>query len=264
MSTPTGSGGKGNQHVPGQVTLPGMTLPEETTTAPQKRRPRSTTERAVVPKPGEIPIPETGRTGASLPKMSEESLKSQEFRDEAFKLATGRNAPAAGDSRSQLLAAYGPSRRDSTRPDTRAAAQGLGVHQRTVQKWLQQDRVPERRHKDVQRAARQAMTTKRGRRRVLRDIRRQPTPRATPNQGLKIGGRQGVESDIDLNYRDRSTNVGFTNDDLAHLQDVWAEHGSDGVSAFLHQHMDKRFEQSWHMDSIDSIQWGSSKNYRTS
>lgn len=247
MSTPTG-GGHGDGGQPPQLPLPGIT-PD-----PGPGRGESRAQ-----------MPTTTRSGAQLPQQDPDSLHSSTFREEIFRIVTGRNARGAGrgDPRAEMIAAYGPSQRDPSRPDTREAAKRLGVSQRTVQRWLKAGRVSRGRAPDVHRAARQAMTTKRGRQRALRAAQRAGAHASPgrPNQGLRITGTQGVRSSVVDNYRERDANVGFTDADLAELQQVWAEHGEAGASAFLHQHMDQHYAQEWHMATVDELEWHDSKNY---
>lgn len=72
----------------------------------------------------------------------------------------------------------------------------------------------------------------------------------------------GVESSISANYRsDRDANVQLREEDLKLLQQLWVDHGEQGVDAFLHQHFDRRYYEGWHFQSIDSISWTTTTNY---
>lgn len=239
---------------------------------PKPRRPKS---RGVnIPLPGMPDPPQTGQP-SSTPKAGASSddgrpraeTLTQDFRESLFGALTGRQVRGAGsgDLRSQLIAAFGSSSRDPSRPDTAAAAKGLKVSQRSVQRWLKTNGGLSKQHDQaLKRRARQAMTTKRGRERALAAAQRsgagmRPTGRA--GRGLRVGGVQGVTSDLEGDYRDRDTAVVVTDEDLTGLQSAWTEGGDVGAAAWLHNHWDTHYVGGWHFKSIDDVSWSDTKNY---
>lgn len=209
-------------------------------------------------------LPHRSKSGADLPPAPREMISSASFQETAFAFLTGRKASGAldGDRTAQLIAAYGPSTRDPSRVDVTAAAKGLNVTPRSVRRWLAGGGMSPAHAAKLQRTSRQTMTTKRGRERVMRAARASGAAQRPPGKtGLKIGGTQGVTSGTTDAYRDRVTNVGFSNEDLEAMQDLWVEHGSAGAAAFLHQQMDQHYCEGWQFLSIDDLDWGDSTNY---
>jgi len=189
---------------------------------------------------------------------------SSSFQEATFGFLTGRTATGVldGDRNAQLVVAYGASRRDPTRVDVAAAAKGLGVTRRSVQRWLAGGGISPAHAAKLQKTARQAMTTKRGRQRVMRATRASKAAQRPPGKtGLRIGGVQGVLSGTTDAHRDRVTNVSFTDNDLEAMQDLWVEHGTAGAAAFLHQQMDQHYCEGWQFLSVDDLDWGDSTNY---
>lgn len=235
------------------IPLPGMPEPPAARPA-EPRQPRA--ERLQAP---------TRSTGGDLLPKAEAT--SQEFRESLFGVLTGRKIKGSGrgDVRAQLIAAFGASARDSSRPNTAAAAKGLGVSQRSVQRWLKTGGGLSPSHnKKLQRRARQAMTTKRGRQQALAATQRagvKPRPPGMGGRGLKVGGMQGVTSSLEGDYRDRDTAVIIKDEELQELRGVWAEGGDTAAAAWLHQHWDEHYVGKWHFKSIDSIEWTDTKNY---
>jgi hypothetical protein len=90
-----------------------------------------------------------------------------------------------------LMGAYGPSRRDPSRPDTAAAAAGLGVTQRTVQRWLsgQIQRPAPATVQSLARAARQASGTKQGRTAAIAAFRARQGQTPGKQQGMQLSFR---------------------------------------------------------------------------
>lgn len=207
-----------------------------------------------------VPVPTRGSSGAPLPRAEQTTPA---FRTSLFTALTGRPAsdPGQGDVRSQLITAFGASPRDPSRPDTAAAAKALGVSQRSVQRWVAGQGISPAHRSNVARRARQAMTTKRGRARVLAQTAGAGRPPGRKGQGLFVGGVQGVTSSIADNYRDRETGVVLSEADLEDLRQTWAEHGEEGAAAWLHQHWDSHYVGGWHFNQIDNVHWGDTRNY---
>lgn len=217
------------------------------------------------PPAGGAELPTAGKAGQDLPQMEQ---RTPAFREAVYQFVTGRQGAAGaaeGDVRAQLIAAYGTSPRDPSRPDTAAAAKSLGVSQRSVQRWVKRGGGLSTQHRStLDRRARQAMTTKRGRARALAAAQRTGSNKPPPGskgRGISVGGVQGVVSSISDNYRDRDAAVQVTSEDLEQLQQFWVEHGDAGAAAWLHQHYDAHYTQGWHFQDIDDIGWSDSRNY---
>lgn len=247
------TGGDDDQQVPGQIVLPGLPGAEEAPDVDQASA--FTTE-------GSAPPTHSRVTGAPLPQITEPV--SPQLREQMFSFLTGRNGvgAASGDLDAQLISAFGASRRDTSRPDTAAAAKKLGVSQRSVQRWLAGGGVRGDHREKIQRTARQAMTTKRGRARALRDSAKAGgAKRPRGRTGIKLGGRQGVTSDLEVNYRARECTVGITDADVEAMQNIWVNHGEQGAAAFLQSHYDEHYAAGWHIQEVESLEWGNSTIY---
>ncbi|MDN5779667.1 MAG: hypothetical protein L0H96_22515 [Humibacillus sp.] len=207
-------------------------------------------------------LPTYGASGSELPTLESSTAHTSSTRETLFGFMTGRQAGGAlgdGDRSAQLIAAYGASRRDPDRPDTAAAAKGLGVSTRSVQRWLKGGGISAGHADKLRTVSRQAMTTKRGRERAARLA---GAPKLPPGRNaVTVTGEQGVISGDTGNYRTRDSTVQFTNADLQTMQQLWVEHGEDGAAAFLHQHFGQHYVEGWHFRSIDEISWGESSMY---
>lgn len=238
------SGGPVNVALPGMPDLPVGADPDE---------PAARTQ-----------MPTDSVSGGPLPQVKETT---QSFRESLFGVLTGRQVEGAGggDVRAQLIAAFGSSGRDPSRPDTAAAAKGLGVSQRSVQRWLKKGGGLSTGHNEVlQRRARQVMTTKRGRQRAIAASQRTgktSRPVGKSGKGLRVGGVQGIVTETEDDYRDRETSVMVTDEDLDALREVWAEHGDAGAAAWIHSHWDEHYVGKWHFQSIDDVSWSDTRNY---
>ena len=245
--SPNGTGGPGGfENVP----LPGM--PPTPQPGAGARQPAAG---------GGVGLPDTGSSGAQLPHLDEGERGSTELRERMFAFVTGRQASGAleGDRRAQLIAAFGASARDPARPDVAAAAKGLKVSPRSVQRWVAGGGMSPRHAATLRTRARQAMTTKRGRAAAARAA---GPPRPPPGRNaIQVGGVQGVISGETGNYRARTTQVQITAEDMDLMRQLWVEHGDNGMEAFLHQHFDQHYQAGWHFRSIEEISWGSSTNY---
>ncbi len=224
-----------------------------------------------IPLPGMPPIGAGGRAqGPVLPTQTPSGVPLAEFdpgerttafREKAFAFLTGRPAGGAleGDRGAQLMAAFGASTRDPSRPNVAAAAKGLGVSTRSVQRWIAGSGMSAKHAKTLSTKARQAMTTKRGRAAAVRAGGALRPPRG--KNGIKVTGVMGKISASDGNYRPREARVQVQQDDLDQLQALWVEHGDAGVEAFLHSHFDQHYEPDWHFRSVDALEWDFNLNY---
>lgn len=209
-------------------------------------------------------VPTHDKSGAPLPDLDPDSY-TPALRDKIFAFVTGRSGAEAthtGDVRSSLIAAFGSSKRDSERPDTAAAAKALGVSQRSVQRWLGGGGIRPTHAKALQRQARQAMTTKRGRARAMAASRAAGTAAKPRNRtAIKVGGRQGVTSGLEHNYRPRECAVGVTDADVAAMQNAWVDGGEHGAMAWMQSHFDEHYTDQWHIRSVEDVEWGDSPVY---
>ena len=265
---PTGGTGKGRFT---NIPLPGMPDSDDAagrpaaaeqppTTAPPT--PATTSTRAAKASSDRPELPTHAANGAELPTLEADTAHASSTRETMFGFMTGRSVEGSlrdGDRDAQLIAAYGASKRDPTRPDTAAAAKGLGVSQRSVQRWLKGGGMSPVHSERLRTVSRQAMTTKRGRARAARMA--GPLKLPAGRNALTVTGDQGVISGDTGNYRPRDSTVQFTNADLQAMQQLWVEHGEDGAAAFLHQHFGQHYVGDWHFRSIEGISWGESSKY---
>lgn len=233
----SGGGGGGFQNIP----LPGM--PDEPP-EPTPRPARAGRRRA----PAE--------TTAGVP-LAPGAVRDTDTRTALFTFLTGRDGAAGaltGDRAGQMIAAFGASHRDPTRPDTAAAAKAMGVSTRSVQRWLAGAGMRPAHAQTLTAKARQAFTTKRGRERVLRGTTGQAMPRG--RNAITISGVQGVVSGDTGNYRPRTTTVPMSEDDWTGLRAAWAEHGEAGGLIALQEIYARNYCEGWQFESIEKIDFG--------
>jgi len=196
-----------------------------------------------------------------LPNMPAEGLRRPELTDAAFGFLTGhREASPTGRAglRGLLTAAFGTSRRDPTRPDLTAASQALGVSTRQLRRWVAGEvrRPSATAVQQLQKAARQAASTRRGRSRAVRGARQTGGARRPPRRNaLRVSGVQGVISSNDDQYRDRTTSVELSDQDFNDMQTAWIDRGNAGLVDWLHDHWDDNYQSGWHFIDIDEIDW---------
>ncbi|TFF04352.1 hypothetical protein [Cellulosimicrobium funkei] len=197
-----------------------------------------------------------------MPTDDEMSTDWGDTRGRLFQALTGRRGAdvsgAGSNMRGMLLAAFGASRRDPSKPDTAAAAKGLGVSQRTVQRWLAPSTRQHQRPKPatVQKLttkARQAATTKTGRARALAQV---AAARGLPSGGFRVGvtGYQGLE--LDPSYA-RVRHVPFDLDSPELTQgflNAYVQGGEKGAMGWLTKNVDEIYGvDRWEFGRIDSI-----------
>ncbi len=154
-----------------------------------------------------------------------------------FGTMTGRTGDISGrpdpaNIKDQLLAAYGPGRRSEV--NTAAAAKDLGVSQRTVERWI----APQGRQRitnprlgtlaTLAGRAKQAATTKTGRRTAMRTVRVSKQGKSLAKYGgkLTIDAVQGPK-----NYeRDRAITLELTPDQV---EAMWAAYEQGGDKAMV-------------------------------
>ena len=184
-------------------------------------------------------------------------------RSALFQALTGRagadvsGAPTA-DLRGMLLAAFGPSPRDPTRPNTALAAQRLGITQRTVQRYLAaegRERIGRPRPDILRRistAARQAASTQRGRAAAVRDVRDSGLPRW--GMSLTIRGLQGPDPDY---QRRRTVTMNLDPDHAGAFIDAYVAHGENGALGYLADNAEHVYQiESWHFADVTDVDLG--------
>lgn len=128
--------------------------------------------------------------------MADKRIFTPRLRGSIFQALTGRTGDVSGrpdgDVRQMLVAAYGEGKRGGV--DTRAAAEGLGVTQRTVQRWVaaegRQRSKPSKGHlKTLSTKARQSASTQRGRAQAIKEARE--SQRARKGGRFSVFGNQG-------------------------------------------------------------------------
>lgn len=166
-----------------------------------------------------------------------------------------------GDLRGQLIAAFGPAKRtpkgEPTRPNVQAAAKGLGVTERTVQRWLAD---PTKQHYTPRKAtaekiattARKAVSTKRGRQRAVRQAKESKTGAASNAEGrLTVTGEQGPEEGY---ARMRTVNFDVPFDLYDEMIDSFVQDGEPGVMDFLRDNIDVIYAMgSWYFGTLESV-----------
>lgn len=151
----------------------------------------------------------------------------------------GGDVTGTGGVRDQLVAAFGTSKRDAARPDTAAAAKGLGVSQRTVQRWLSGAiRTPSPVHaKAIAKKAKQAVTTKSGRARTADQVR----TRHPRGARLSIRGTIGVVSGARDNSRWRQINLDLSPGQLDGAMTAYEAGGDKAVVEWLETNADQLY-----------------------
>lgn len=178
-------------------------------------------------------------------------------RSAIFSGLTGSKAPAPdgrGDLRGMITSIYGKNARGG--PDTARAAKGLGVSQRTVQRWLKGTNAPKPETlKKITTRNRQRMTTKRGRAKIANSLKSSALAGKTTSYSVNVHGIQGPTSDPNnwdyLRYG--NANEQLSPQQYEQLLDAWAKDGDDGALSFLRQHYSSNYVDDWHFHGVDGI-----------
>ena len=175
-------------------------------------------------------------------------------RGAVFAALTGRTGADVSGARdadlgAQLRAAFGVSRRDPTRPDTAAAAAGLGVSQRQVQRYLAgANRPSPATLSRLTTAARQAATTKRGRRAAVAGVR---DARSQRGMSITIRGLQGPTADY---ARQRTITMNLDPDLAGDFYNAYVDRGDTGALDFLARNSEQTyFIDSWHFSDVSDL-----------
>lgn len=184
-------------------------------------------------------------------------LAQNDTRNAFFRALTGSSnadvqAGAGASLRGMLLASFGGSKKDTSRPDTAAAAKGLGVSQRTVQRWLageghQQQTPRSDTLKQLTRRARQAATTQRGRARAISG---QRDKLIREGFRLNVAGVQGPEPGPSY-MRQRTTAMNLDPTQAAGFLSAWTKGGDDAAQRYL---IDNQiYYDTWAFEHIDDL-----------
>jgi hypothetical protein len=175
-----------------------------------------------------------------------------ELRGKLFTALTGRTGAVGGSLVDQLSAAFGPGARGA-RVNARAAAQALGVSTRTVQRWVAGDSKPKPANAQaVRRRARQAATTKAGRRSAMATARGDRASRYGAR--LHITGTQGP---LDYERYRRTANLDLDPAMVEQLRDAYEAGGDRGVVDWATGALDQNYVSDWNIVSIDDIRFDS-------
>lgn len=148
-----------------------------------------------------------------------------------------------------------------SRPDgkisTKDAAKGLGVSQRTIQRWVKGEQAPKAGNLGkLNTAARRAATTKAGRKKAVQAQRHSRL--AQRGARLTIRGNQGVPGSNrhgDSYTRFRSASLQLTPVEYQNLLDAYAEHGDAGLQSYLEtEYTDKYGAGTWNVNFISELE----------
>lgn len=180
------------------------------------------------------------------------------LRSALFAALTGREGDVSGqptgDVRSMLAAAYGPGPRGGI--NTRAAGHDLGVSQRTVQRWVageghQRNRPSSTHLQTLAGKARQAATTRRGRRAALTGARSSPATRYGAK--LSIRGVQGPTAAGREYRRPRQIMLQLDPDAVNDMLDAYEARGDKGLVGWLETYSSDTYVDGWGFDSIEHL-----------
>ncbi|MGQ4519136.1 hypothetical protein ACUH92_08945 [Dermabacteraceae bacterium CCM 9520] len=175
-----------------------------------------------------------------------------------FSGLTGRNGnPTGDDLRSLIIAAFGTNKRGG--PDTRKAAEKIGVSQRTVQRWLAgQDRKERSKPRKENLAkikvkARQASSTKKGRAEAIQERRTMFANRSTVK--ISVNGMQGPSVGGRGYARPRQVTLDLTRSQADMLFDAYADGGEREFEELLSGHFSDNYVDSWEFRSITGLKF---------
>lgn len=180
------------------------------------------------------------------------------LRQTLFGALTGRAGDVTGrpdgDLRAMLQAAFGEGRRPGG-VNTRAAADSLGVTQRTVQRWLagaqrQRHGASPEHMKAIARQARQAASTQRGRRAAVAAARQGPLAR---NGGqLTVRGKQGPRG----YERVRRIDLTVGPDQVQAALNAYERGGDRAFVSWLEGEVDQEYVAGWNVEEIEDFGFG--------
>ncbi|OKH76714.1 hypothetical protein EB73_02140 [Mycobacterium sp. SWH-M3] len=193
-------------------------------------------------------------------KRSREAHRQTYFR--AISGRRGADATGQGNPKGMLLAAFGKGARGAA-VNAKAAADKLGVAVSTVRRWAAGKQKPSPAHQDaLQKASRQAATTKAGRKSATADFRSSAEGQKAITGGttLWISGNQGPGgNDSDEYTRDRTIAFPVDVDDIQAMLRAYEEDGDAGVHGWLTDVADQKYLGDWGYISIDDFGFGSQR-----
>lgn len=166
---------------------------------------------------------------------------------------------------SMLRTAFGEGKQG--RPvDTKAAAAGLGVSQRTVQRWIAGDgkqriKSPRSDHLvALRKASRQAATTRKGRKRMIDEARRSRRHAQGQTKGIRltVRGTSGFADGGQHYLRYRSVPLKLTPDQVDAMWSAYERGGDKEFSNWL-TGRSQDYLSGWEYEHIDSIEFSSLK-----
>ena len=164
-----------------------------------------------------------------------------------------------GSAKGMLLAAFGRGARAAA-VNAKAAADKLGVAGSTVRRWAAGTQKPSAAHQDaLQKASRQASTTKAGRKAATADFRSSTRGQKAMVGGptLWISGNQGPGgNDSDDYTRDRTITFPVDADDVQAMLRAYEEDGDTGLHNWLSEAADDKYLADWGFISIDDFGFG--------
>lgn len=191
--------------------------------------------------------------GSHAPAVAQDT----QSRSTIFSGLSGRQGAEIGSSgsslRGMLISAFGTSKRDPSRPDVKAAAKGLGVTTRTVQRWIAAESKQHQKPKastlgKLTKRARQAVTTRRGRAAAIKAARQ----KYASGVRVTMTGNQGPEAAY---ARPRTVPFDFSGSEMSQaFFDAYEKGGEAGLMDFLNENSNSAYAvQSWYIDSLDSM-----------
>lgn len=132
---------------------------------------------------------------------------------------------------------------------TTEAARRLGVHKRTVERWIKGDHKPSAKTmKKLTTKARQAVTTKRGRAQAVRRAIANQKPTANGVR-VKVSGMQGPKD----YSRMRDIGQKLTPEEYEGLQHAYMEGGDRGALDFLENVLSDKYVENWNIDYLTGL-----------
>ncbi|MEW2484244.1 helix-turn-helix transcriptional regulator [Mycobacterium sp. NPDC049093] len=190
-------------------------------------------------------------------KQSKDAHRQTYFR--AISGRRGADATGQGSPKGMLLGAFGRGARGAA-VNAKAAADKLGVAVSTVRRWASGKQKPSAAHLDaLQKASRQATTTKAGRKSATADFRSSAAGQKAITGGttLWISGNQGPGgNDTDRYTRDRTVAFPIDVDDIQAMLRAYEEDGDAGVHGWLTDIADQKYVGDWGYISIDDFGFG--------
>lgn len=152
-------------------------------------------------------------------------------------------------STTRTVTTPGGVKKSVTKISTAEAAKALGVSQRTVQRWLKGVHNPKQTVMNtLQKKARQAVTTKRGRQQMVR--------RARANQRIPMGGVKvsvtGTQGPRDYS-RDRTIQQKLTPEEYENFRSAWAMGGDVAAREYLEAVLSEKYVDDWKIGKISGM-----------